>query len=161
MSPTILFFLLKLMYNVNFITNKFSPSKFYEYLANFYINKSMWKFLKLLIYKDGGLLTNNITYSYIYKNIVFYTNFIKPHSLKYTKKNNLINNMAFLPIRIIKLSFQKKLLNKLVMVLILNIQNTNPTYLNYMNIKHSFFYLPKNVNFFYFFNFFYFKIHNY
>ena len=161
MSPTILFFLLKLIYNVNFITNKFSSSKFYEYLANFYINKSLWKFLKLLIYKDGGLLTNNITYSYIYKNIVFYTNFIKPYSLKYMKKNSLINNTTFLPIRIIKLSFQKKLLNKLVMILILNIQNMNSSYLNYINIKHSFFYLPKDVNFFYFFNFFYFKIHNY
>ncbi len=161
MSSTILFFLLKLISTSNLITCISLPNRFYKYLFNFYISKPLWKLLNLLTYKDSGLLVNNLTYSYIYQNLSYYLNFMKLVEPKNMKNFSRINNNYFLPIKIVKLSFQKQLLNKLVVKLILQIQSINYPYLNYINISHSFFYLPKNISFFFFFNFFYFKIHNY
>ena len=149
----------------------FRTNPIFYYIFNFnssfylsFLEKNLWFFFKKLIFKNQGLLTNTLTNSYFYwlsKNFYYILFSIKRGDSKLLFNFYHSNKEYLTPIRTLNISFNKNFLNKKIISFFFLLYLDNLSFKNIFNMSYSFFLLPLNFTWFYFFNIFFFKIHNY
>lgn len=126
-----------------------------------FFNKHIFYLFTHILIKDYGLLTSNITKSYLYWGLKAYLKSFSraKNTLISTKNKNLI--LYSTPLQLVNYSFKKKTFNKIIMYFIFNFNKINTCFTNSFLLTFSYIFLSKEVGFFYFYNLFYFKIYNY
>jgi hypothetical protein len=130
-------------------------------IKSYYMKDNLWFFYRSIIYSNSGLLSNNISTSYTYKTLKCSYSFI--FNKKFTNTSSLkvpspayAKHFQILPISVQKFSFKKMFLFVLFNLLLLN-----KAYSNCINISYGFLILPTSFRLLWFYNFYYYKVHNY
>lgn len=134
---------------------------FTSFLLWRFFSKTFYAFFKKIYTRNMGIMTINLTKSYLYKTFDNLDNFItsrgalvKLHTHKYS-----LHSVAYLqPITIVSFAFHKKTYDTLMIhIMMLLVGNYNPNQ-NSFNLYYSFILKSPNMSLYPFLNLFYFKL---
>jgi len=132
----------------------------YKLFLKTFLNKNLWKFFTTIVFRNQGLLTNNLTQSYTCLSLINLNYHVKTSKLNHVfTKHFTLNYLSY--ISIFKLPLLRKFFYKksyfllhLLLVWFLPYCKVFNIYTNFVKISNLFF-------IFYYFNIFFFKIHNF
>ena len=128
--------------------------------------KPFYRFFKKLFFKKYGIYTSNMIKSSLYwtiNNISSEVFFVKDSLVIERKPLDLkkLNLVYYKPVKIVSLSFHKKIYNSLILYILFFLVNAYISVLPTFQLNYSFLLLPNNFKLYMFINCFYFKIKNY
>lgn len=123
--------------------------------------KQVFFLYKSLLFKDLGLATSTLIRSYSYWCIKSHLGFLLKTPTKTTVNQNTNLTEYSTGIQFVGYALKKKTFSKIIMYILFNFIKLNPTFLNRFSINKGYVCISGEFNFLYFYNFFYFKIHNY
>lgn len=160
-TPFIIVFVYNNLYKTMENRVLFPTCLYLQKLKKFYMNDNIWFFLRTFIYKNSGLLTNNINKSYIFwmiyisHGVIF---FKSKHLLTIFSSNTKLYSKH---IKIAPVALQKKSLQKVILFILLIFFKHYLPYINNFRMSYGFFFINNEFNFYLFYNLYYFKVHNY
>lgn len=130
-------------------------------LSKYFLDANLWYFLNNTIFKNSGLISNNIEKSYAFNTLSTYHRFFRdtisssveyPHSTILTYVRH---------IKIIPFSVNKNIFKKNIIYILYVFIKSSFSFINNLNISYSFMFLSRDFNLYIFYCYYYFKVHNY
>lgn len=154
--------MLEISRNTKLVSLSMNTNSYRNYFNKFFL-KTFWKYFKSFILRDSGLLTNNMSKSFVFSTIYMINS-------KLWNKKNYINlnhhkHLSFClylkPVSVFSFSFQNHTYNTLIFLIFNLINASYHSFKNDFKLIYGFILYQDNYRLFYFCNIPYFKIFNY
>ena len=133
-----------------------------NYFNKFFL-KTFWKYFKSFILRDSGLITNNISKSFVFSTIYTINSKLwnKKSYINLNDHKHLSFSLYLKPVSIFSFSFQNHTYNTIIFLIFNLINSSYYSFKNDFKLVYGFILYQNNYKLFYFCNIPYFKVFNY